>query len=240
MQAGIEAAVLLVIMVCTSLVTAYVVKRRDEEQLERYQDKIYKKQRDEVQSIYETMRGWRHDYHNHMQKMKAHLALGQIKEVEGYLNQLEEDLDTIDFAVRTGNVTVDAILSSKLSVAEKRDIEVNCKAQVPEKLMVSDIDLCVVIGNLIDNGIESCDKQETGEQRFLRVYIGVFRKQLYISVSNTTTETIRKFDYEYISQKRGNHGHGLKRISRIVEKYGGYMNRKNEPGIFVTEVMLPL
>lgn len=240
MQAGIEVAVLLVIMVCTSLVTTYVVKRRDEERLERYQDKIYKKQRDEVQSIYETMRGWRHDYHNHMQKMKAHLALGQIKEVEGYLNQLEEDLDTIGFAVRTGNVTVDAILSSKLSVAEKRDIEVNCKAQVPEKLMVSDIDLCVVIGNLIDNSIESCDKQEAGERRFLRVYIGVFRKQLYISVSNTTTETIRKFDYEYISQKRGNHGHGLKRISRIVEKYGGYMNRKNEPGVFVTEIMLPL
>ncbi|WP_279122827.1 GHKL domain-containing protein [Holdemania filiformis] len=43
-----------------------------------------------------------------------------------------------------------------------------------------------------------------------------------------------------ISHKRGNHGHGLLRINREVEKYGGYINRKNEPWIFVTEIMLPL
>lgn len=47
-------------------------------------------------------------------------------------------------------------------------------------------------------------------------------------------------DSEYISKKRGNHGHGLKRINLVVEKYGGYINRQNEPGVFVTEIMLPL
>ena len=36
------------------------------------------------------------------------------------------------------------------------------------------------------------------------------------------------------------HGHGLKRINLVVEKYGGYINRQNEPGVFVTEIMLPL
>ena len=49
-----------------------------------------------------------------------------------------------------------------------------------------------------------------------------------------------KIDEDYISKKRGDHGHGLKRINLIVEKYEGYINRKNEPGVFVTEVMLPL
>ena len=77
-------------------------------------------------------------------------------------------------------------------------------------------------------------------ERFLRLYIGVFKKQLYVSVSNATTETVRKLDAAYISSKRGNHGHGLKRIDRVVEKYGGYVNRQNEPGVFATEILLPL
>lgn len=227
-------------IVLTIFLTAFFVHKREEQWLGEYQDKILKTQRDEVQDIYKTMRGWRHDYHNHMQKIKAHLALNQLEEVKEYLDQLEEDLDQIDTAIKTGNVSVDAILNSKLSLAKKQEIEINCKANVPKKLSVSDIDLCVIIGNLIDNGVESCEKLEEGARRFLRIYIGIFKEQLYISVSNATNEVIRKLDKDFISNKRGNHGHGLKRIDNIVEKYDGFINRKNEPGAFATEIMLPL
>ncbi|HEX3076867.1 MAG TPA: GHKL domain-containing protein [Lachnospiraceae bacterium] len=216
------------------------IKKNYEEQFGEYQDRILSIQVSEVHNIYLTMRGWRHDYHNHMQLLKAHLAMGQYEQVKNYLNQLEEDLDSIDVAYKTGNVSLDAILNSKLTVAEKQDIEIHCKATVPEKLAVADVDLCVVIGNLLDNAMESCEKMKIKEQRFLRVYIGVFKQQLYISVTNSTSEVIRKLDKEYISSKRGNHGHGLKRIDAIVEKYDGFINRKNEPGVFVTEIMLPL
>ena len=129
--------------------------------------------------------------------------------------------------------------NSKISLAIKNNVEVNYRALVPPKLTVSDIDLCVLIGNLIDNAVESCDKISK-TPKFIRVYIGIFKKQLYISVSNATKEVVRKLDEEYISTKRGNHGHGLKRINLIVNKYDGFINRKNEPGVFVTEVMLPL
>lgn len=234
------AVVFLVILILTIFLTAVFVRRQEERRLGEYQDKILKTQRDEVQELYMTMRGWRHDYHNHMQKIKAHLALNQLEEVKVYLDQLEEDLDEIDVVYKTGNVSVDAILNSKLSVAKKQEIEINCKAKVPKKLTVSDIDLCVILGNLIDNGVESCEKLKEGERRFLRIYIGIFKEQLYLSVTNSTNEVIRKLDKDFISNKRGNHGHGLKRIDNIVEKYDGFINRKNEPGAFATEIMLPL
>lgn len=141
--------------------------------------------------------------------------------------------------VESGNVSLDAILNSKLSYAQKKEIALNYKATVPQRLTVSDIDLCVLIGNLIDNAVESCEKLPV-EKRFIRLYIGVFREQLYISVTNATGEVVRRLDEEYITTKRGNHGHGLKRINNTVEKYGGFINRKNEPGVFATEVMLPL
>jgi len=210
-----------------------------ERQIAVYQNKLLKNQIDEVHNIYLTMRGWRHDYHNHMQSVKAYLAMDNMEEARAYLDRLEQDLDDIDLLFNTGNINADAILNSKISLAIKKGIRVDYKAIVPEELVVSDIDLCVVIGNLIDNAVEACEQVEA-EKRFIRLYIGILRRQLYLSVSNATNEVVRKFDEEYITTKRGNHGHGLKRINNIVDKYDGYINRKNEPGVFVTEIMLPL
>lgn len=225
-----------------------------------YQNQLLERQVQEVQNIYLTMRGWRHDYHNHLQSMKAYVKMGQFEKLEEYLALLEEDLDNVNQLIESGNVNLDAILNSKLSLALKNGIEVDYKATCPEKLSVSDIDLCALIGNLIDNAVESCEKvadgqakpcgaaegtegaglMQEGRKPFIRLYIGVLKKQLYISVTNATNEVVRKLDSEYITNKRGNHGHGLKRIDLVVEKYGGYINRQNEPGVFVTEIMLPL
>lgn len=232
---------LLTVLACAAvaLATAILVRRREEKRLGEFQDTILKKQREEVQNIYQTMRGWRHDYHNHMQTIKAYLSLGQISETLHYLDHLEEDLDSIDIAIRTGNVSMDAILSSKVSIAGKKQIMVNCTARVPDRLPVSDVHLCAIVGNLLDNAIEACEKlPESG--RFIRIYIGIFKKQFYLSVSNSTAARRRLRLPELISQKQGEHGLGLRRIDRIVDGYHGYVNRKNEPGIFATEIMIPL
>lgn len=210
-----------------------------EKRMINYQNKLLKNQMEEVHHVYMTMRGWRHDYHNHMQSLKAYLAKGNIEEAKAYLCELETDLEDINLLFDTGNIGVDAILNSKISLAIDNGIPVDYKAVVPEKTTVTDIDLCVLLGNLIDNAVEACCGVPKDKQ-FIRLYIGQFNQQLYISVSNATNETVRKLDEEYISHKRGNHGHGLKRINLIVEKYEGYINRKNEAGVFVTEVMLPL
>lgn len=213
--------------------TKYLEKKNIE-----YQNQLLERQVQEVQNIYLTMRGWRHDYHNHLQSMKAYVKMGQYDRLEEYLGLLEQDLDQVNQLIESGNVNLDAILNSKISLAQKNGIDVDYKATCPSELTVSDIDLCALIGNLIDNAVEACEKVE--EHPFIRLYIGVLKKQLYISVTNSTSERIRKLDHEYITTKRGNHGHGLKRINLVVEKYQGYINRQNEPGVFVTEIMLPL
>ena len=210
-----------------------------DKRLAAYQRELIEIHYAEVENMYRQMRGWRHDYHNHLQTLKAKLDMGQGEGARAYLDRLEEDLDGIRALAETGNVSVDAILNAKLSLVLKKEIELNFKAQVPQALTVSDIDLCVILGNLIDNAVESCERVEE-DRRFLRLYIGVLKKQLYLSITNATAETVRKIDAAYISAKRGNHGHGLKRIDRVVEKYGGYVNRQNEPGVFATEILLPL
>lgn len=235
--------IFLIIPVILLATAAYLLYRLYEHIYERritaYQNKLLKNEVEEVHNLYLTMRGWRHDYHNHMQSLKAYLAMDSLKEAKEYLDKLEQELDDINLLFNTGNLNADAVLNSKISLALKKGIRVDYKAAVPEMLPVSEIDLCAVLGNLIDNAVESCEKVEE-DSRFIRLYIGTLRSQLYVSVSNATNEHVRKLDEEYITAKRGNHGHGLKRINRVVEKYGGYINRKNEPGVFVTEIMLPL
>ena len=213
---------------------------RYEKRILEYQRKAMEKQVAEVNEIYMTMRGWRHDYHNHLQKLSAHLKEGQIEEAKKYIGELGESLGDIKTKYQTGNVSLDAILNSKLSIVEKEKIAINCKVEIGENLTVSDIDLCILLGNLIDNAVEACRGIPEVEERFLRIYMCIRKQQLYISVSNATNEVIRKLDAEYISKKRGDHGHGLKRINIVVDKYGGFIKRANEPGVFATEIMLPM
>lgn len=217
-----------------------VRKRQQDKHFYEYQDKVLNIQMEEMNDIYMTMRGWRHDYHNHMQAIKAHLEAGQLAEANEYVDRMDDELDRIDFEYKTGNIGVDAILNSKLSLAKKHGVEIKCDTVLNSEISIPQIDLCILLGNLVDNAIEACDKLEEGQRRFLRIYMCIRQSQLYISVSNATNEVIRKLDKDYISSKRGNHGHGLKRINLTVEKYGGYINRQNEPGVFVTEIMLPL
>lgn len=206
-----------------------------------YQNDLITKHCDEVQNIYKTMRGWRHDYHNHIQTMKAHLALGQTAELDEYLNKLDADLTTVDTVIKTGNVMVDAILNSKLSLIQSKKIAVNAKAVVPTKLKISEVDLCVIIGNLLDNAMEACLRQPEETDRFIRIYIGILKSQLYLSVSNSVGGEIRRSGNAYLSTKSSDtHGFGLMRIDRIAEKYDGYVNRQSEDGVFATEVLLPL
>lgn len=204
-----------------------------------YQNDLITKHCDEVDNIYRQMRGWRHDYHNHIQAMLA--MTDKPEELRKYLWMLNDDLTTVDTVLKTGNVMVDAILNSKLSLIKSKNIAVNAKATVPSDLQISEIDLCAIIGNLLDNAMEACLRQDRQEERFIRVYIGVLKKQLYICVTNSVGGEVKKVGKTYISTKNSDaHGFGLLRIDRLAEKYDGYVNRQNEEGAFATEVMLPL
>lgn len=206
-----------------------------------YQSNLVAKHYEEVRNMYLQMRGWRHDYHNHIQTMKAHLALDQSLQLHEYLGKLDADLTSVDTIIKTGNIMVDAILNSKLSLAASKNIFVHAKAFVPGELNISEIDLSVIIGNLLDNAIEACMRQENPADRFIRLYIDTLKEQLYISVTNSVGGEVKKHGKIYVSTKNSDtHGFGLLRIDRIASRYQGYINRQHEEGVFATEVLLPL
>lgn len=233
-------AAILFIAVC---ITVFFLLRRTlynmiDRRIGRFQSELIEKQVREIQNMYRQVRGWRHDYRNHINNMKIQLSEGNYDKLSDYLNELADDLDTVDTVIKTGNVMADAILNSKLNVAEKMNIKLNVKANVPDKLPMSDVELCSMLGNILDNAVEACATLPE-EERFMRVYIGKLKGQLYLSVQNSAGK-VRKSKNTYLSTKEGEHGYGLFRIDRVAKKYGGYVNRQNEEGVFATEIMVPL
>lgn len=123
-----------------------------------FQQNVMAHHYEEVKSVYLNMRGWRHDYHNHIQTLMAYLQMSQYAKANDYLHMLEQDLNQVDTLVKSGNMLMDAIMNSKLTLAAAKEISISAALELPEVLSISDIDLCVIVGNLMDNAMESCMK----------------------------------------------------------------------------------
>ena len=216
-----------------------MAKKVIDKNLERYQRELIDTHYQEVETMYKKMRGWRHDYKNHIQTMKVLADKGDLEAIKEYLNKLEDDLSTVDMVVKTGNAMADAILNSKISLAKSKGINVKVDAHVPVKLKMSELDLCVILGNLLDNAIES-SMSLPEEERLIRVYMVMKNTQLYISFTNfTAVKKQIKQSNLFKTTKGDGHGFGLIRIDGIIEKLDGYLSRNSEDGAFTTEILIP-
>lgn len=214
-------------------------QKRMNRQVEAYQRELLETHYAEVNNMYHQMRGWRHDYRNHIQVMKALAAKGDLAGIQDYLDELDTDLNTVDTVIKTGNAMADAILNSKISLAKSRHIPVQADAHIPVKLRMSELDLCVILGNLFDNAIEA-SLSLPEEQRLIRVYMDMKGTQLYISFTNfTATGKQKKIGRRFATTKGAGHGFGLVRIDNIIEKLDGYLSRNSEDGAFTTEILIP-
>ncbi len=217
------------------------LSRRADRRIAAYQQELIKTHYAEVESMYRKMRGWRHDYRNHIQTMKAHAQKGDMAAVLAYLDMLDKDLKTVDTVIKTGNPMTDAILNSKITLARDKKIEVKADANISCVLGISELELCSVIGNLFDNAIEASVKLPERERK-IRVYMEIKEtEQLYISFTNfTASKKLKMLLGRYESTKGKEHGLGLERIDTIVSRLGGYISRNSEDGAFTTEILIPI
>lgn len=195
----------------------------------------------EVETVYRQLRGIKHDYRNHLQGMSAFIETDQLDELQTYIHQLNNELNQVDSIIRTGNTMIDALVNTKLTVAQEQGVELYATAIAPEKLSVENIDLAIILGNLLNNAIEATTRKvgtaEASEQ-FIRLYIAPMQDNLYISVTNTMEKNPQP---QFLSIKAPNRqGYGIQRIDQAVEKYEGIINRQWEDGVFATEITIPL
>ena len=209
------------------------ISKKMERRMAAYQQDLMEKHCEEVENMYRQTRGWRHDYRNHIQTMKAYLSMGQYEELSRYLDQLDEDLSQVDTVIKTGNVMMDAVLNSKISVARAKQITVEAKASVPQRLSIAEVDLCVILGNLLDNAVKYTP--EGGS-----VHIRVRPWQFYTRVDITDTgigipeehcnDVFKRFYRAQSSAASEGVGLGLYLARGIITRQRGYITLKSEVG----------
>lgn len=216
-----------------------ILSKKIDRQIAAYQRELIETHYQEVENMYRQIRGWRHDYRNHIQMMKVLAENGDLDGIKAYLDELDTDLNTVDTVVKTGNAMADAILNSKISLARSRNIATQVDAHIPVKLSMSELDLCVILGNLFDNAIEA-SLALPEDQRMIRVYMDMKGTQLYLSFTNRTAgKKLPKVGKIFKTTKGADHGFGLVRIDNIIERLDGYLSRNSEDGAFTTELLIP-
>lgn len=194
-----------------------------------------------IQASMKTLRQWKHDYHHHTQAMQMLLENEQYSELNKYLAQLNANFINLTSMVSTGHPTLDAILSSKILIAKSQGITVEETIFLPEKLFIPQTDLCVILGNLLDNALEACNKPNLQQPPYLNITIKIHKGMLYFKVINSSNG-IYVFDKNNLlsTKKRPEHGYGFKNIKEIVENYGGFFNYEPQNSSFAATIMIPL
>ena len=168
----------------------------------------------EVENMYRQIRGWRHDYRNHIQLLKSFATADDMDAIKKYLDDLDADLSTVDTVIKTGNKMTDAILNSKISLARSKNIQVIAEAHVPVSLTTSELDLCIIMGNLFDNAIEA-NLALPPEKRLIRIYMNMKNTQLYMCFTNMTASKKRlKVNGRFRTTK--GEGHGFGNANRVL------------------------
>jgi len=178
----------------------------------------------ELKEQYLDYRSLRRDFYNHIKIIDG---LDDPFEIKNYTDELKDKINSMERTSFCNNPTLDALLALKRNEAKQKDIKVNFEICDTENISVSDFDLCTVVANLLDNGIEAASETE---KKMLDMVITKKMNRLVITMKNSSGE--RNNDLHTTKQDAENHGIGLSSIRKVSEKYDGDCVFKFDEGIF--------
>ena len=137
--------------------------------------------------------------------------------------------------VYTGDAGVDALINAKTAGFGEKGIDFSCTCYIAGFDGIDRIDLCVLIGNLLDNAREACMKLTGGGY----VRLGLTQREDFISINiSNPFDGVMPEEGGTSKADKLSHGFGLRRIKSIAEKYGGTMEISREDNIFDVSVLL--
>ena len=179
----------------------------------------------EKESMMQEIRVKRHDLKHQMLNLLTLLQKGEYEKLESDMKQMAE-LDSLNglFVVNTQNSIIDSFVNNQYAVAKEKGIDFRVKIDVPAELPFAGEDLCVILGNALDNAIEACERGQVSKPwiSIKLIYDGV---NLLMTIENSFDGMIRKNKKGMQISRKANsqqHGIGTYSIQRVVQKYHGY------------------
>ena len=180
---------------------------------------------------------YRHDLRHHLNLIDAYLTDNDIDQAKKYIADIENNLNNAVIEKYCENRTVNLILTSYINKAKAENITVESHMDLPQKIAVADMDLCVILANALENAINACKSIPNIELRKMSINCKEKQGKLFIQTSNSF---IGKVDFvdELPQSHNEHHGFGTKSITSIAEKYGGIYSFTAENGIFKASVII--
>ena len=180
--------------------------------------------------------------HDLKHQMAAMRSMVSPENQARYLDEIERSVRIYDSILKTGNEVLDTVLTEKSLTCEANEIRLHCVADGRALGFMDPVDLYTVLGNALDNAIESVQAQTDPEKRMIDVLVCTEKAFLVMQVVNPLAEPLTFVNGLPVSTKPrdGYHGFGLKSVRHTVEKYGGHVNLRAEGGRFSLRVLIPL
>lgn len=214
---------LCLIVVLVSLLTNVLFRQyqKDINKILENQVQIQLKHYEKSEKINTEIRRFRHDYNNHMNCMKSLVQSGRYDELMDYINNISDAFPQSGFLYNTGNYIADAILTDKLENARKTRTNISFKGIISPS--INNTDLCIILGNILDNAVEACEKID-GEKE-ISVFGGYQHGYFILIVKNPISCHVQTENGIPATTKPDTayHGFGLQNVESVVKKYDGIM-----------------
>ena len=202
------------------------------------QHAFFEKSAADVKQQYENVQAMRHDYKNILLVLQSLNRDGKTQEIERFIGEYLNATDRMPTIIHTNNEYVNAVVNLKIAQAKEQGIGVT--VDMPSSvLFVHAVDLCNLLGNLLDNAMEACVLCEGGARR-LRLTLQQDGDQLTVCVKNTVKESVLATNPQLRTAKADgvHHGYGTKIVRSIAKKYGGFADYYEEDGWFCCNVVM--
>lgn len=200
----------------------------------------YQKNYRELEISYNNIRTFKHDIKNHLVAMTQYAKLKNYDMLVQYIEEISGEVSKDFNIIHTCNINVDSILNYKIGYAREKRIKFKYNVNIPMELDIGSADLCVILGNIVDNAIEAVELLNE-EERIIDLSIELDLRNLIISISNSYNGELNKtFNGVLLTTKKDkiNHGIGIKSVKKIIEKYNGIMEIENENHTFHITILL--
>ena len=198
------------------------------------QAELLEKEYTELNNAYATNAKLFHDFHNHIGMIRKLVTGGKYDETVAYLDELQAPVRELTDSRWTGDDTIDYLINGKIANANEHNIDMQVQVEYPRHANIKSVDMCAIIGNLIDNALEAAKQVGNKDERFIRLTIRRINQMLVIKVENSFEAELRSENGQLMTTKKegGIHGWGIKSVRAAVEKYDGTVQMTQENKVF--------
>jgi hypothetical protein len=189
----------------------------------------------EMENLYETLSTLHHDFKYHLKIIDELLQTGHVKEIGPYLADIKKRMPEEDMHYYCSNYAINALLSSYAKRCKELSIKYDVHAAMPKTLSIPDYDMGVILGNLLENALEACQKLESGRE--IELTIKSDDSKLAIKVKNSFNGIINEKNGKLASTKKKG-GLGLPGIQVIVDNHDGHTLTEWSKNSFTAYAML--